>query len=70
MSILRVWKAPKNEHGAKYVTVNENGNLVYAYKKLSDIRKRYKIELELGFIEIKRELDKVYDPGGCFQRSS
>lgn len=63
MSILRVWKAPKNEHGAKYVTVNENGNLVYAYKKLSDIRKRYKIELELGFVEIKRELDKVYDPG-------
>lgn len=63
MSILRVWKAPKNEHGAKYVTVNENGNLVYAYKKLSDIRKRYKIELELRFVEIKRELDKVYDPG-------
>ena len=63
MSVLRVWKAPKNEHGAKYVTVNENGNLVYAYKKLSDIRKRYKIELELRFVEIKRELDKVYDPG-------
>lgn len=62
MSTVRVWKAPKNEHGAKYVAVDNNGNLISAYKKLSDIRKRYKIELELGFIEIKRELDRVYDP--------
>ena len=63
MSTVRVWKAPKNEHGAKYVAVDDNGNLICAYKKLSDIRKRYKIELELRFVEIKRELDKVYDPG-------
>ncbi len=60
--MIRIWKAPKNEHGAKYVTVDDNGNLIFAYKKLSDIRKRYKVELELGFVELKRELDKVYDP--------
>ena len=62
MNTVRVWKAPKNEHGAKYVTVDAHGNLIYAYKKLADIRKQYKVELELGFIEIKRELDRVYDP--------
>lgn len=62
MSTVRVWKAPKNEHGAKYVAVDNNGNLISAYKKLSDIRKRYKVELELGFVELKRELDKVYEP--------
>ena len=62
MSTVRVWKAPKNEHGAKYVTVDEHGKLIYAYKKLADIRKQYKVELELGFVEIKRELDSVYDP--------
>lgn len=60
--MIRIWKAPKNEHGAKYVTVDDNGNLISAYKKLSDIRKRYKVELELGFVELKRELDKVYEP--------
>ena len=62
MSTVRVWKAPKNEHGAKYVAVDNNGNLISEYKKLSDIRKRYKVELELGFVELKRELDKVYEP--------
>lgn len=60
--MIRIWKAPKNEHGAKYVTVDDNGNLIFAYKKLSDVRKFYKTELELGFVELKRELDKVYDP--------
>ena len=60
--MIRVWKAPKNEHGAKYVTVDEHGNLIYAYKKLADIRKQYKVELELGFVEIKRELDHVWEP--------
>lgn len=60
--MIRIWKAPKNEHGAKYVTVDDNGNLIFAYKKLSDVRKRYKVELELGFVELKRELDKVYEP--------
>ena len=62
MKTIRIWKAPQNEHGAKYVTVDEHGKLIYAYKKLADIRKQYKVELELGFVEIKRELDRVYDP--------
>ena len=44
MKTIRIWKAPQNEHGAKYVTVDEHGNLIYAYKKLSDIRKQYKVE--------------------------
>lgn len=46
--MVRIWKAPKNEHGAKYVTVDDNGNLISAYKKLSDIRKRYKVEVGTG----------------------
>ena len=36
MSTVRVWKAPKNEHGAKYVAVDDNGNLISAYKKLTN----------------------------------
>lgn len=63
MKTLRIWKAPKNEHGAKYVTVDEQGNLVFAYKKLSDIRKQYKVEIELQLIELKRELDHVWNGG-------
>lgn len=63
MKTLRIWKAPKNEHGAKYVTVDERGNLVFAYKKLSDIRKQYKVEIELQFIELKRELDHTWNGG-------
>lgn len=64
MKTIRVWKAPKNENGAKYVTVDEQGKLIYAYKKLSDIRKSYKVELELGFIELKRELDHTWSADG------
>ena len=60
MRIIRVWKAPKNEHGARYVTVDEHGKLIYAYKKLADIRKAYKVELELHFVELKRELNHAY----------
>lgn len=63
MKTLRIWKAPQNEHGAKYVTVDERGNLVFAYKKLSDIRKQYKVEIELQLIELKRELDHVWNGG-------
>lgn len=63
MKTLRIWKAPKNENGAKYVTVDERGNLVFAYKKLSDIRKQYKVEIELQLIELKRELDHVWNGG-------
>lgn len=63
MKTIRIWKAPKNENGAKYVTVDERGNLIYAYKKLSDIRKRYKVEIELQFIELKRELDHTWNGG-------
>lgn len=63
MKTLRIWKAPKNEHGAKYVTVDERGNLVFAYKKLSDIRKQYKVEIELQLIELKRELDHTWNGG-------
>lgn len=63
MKTIRIWKAPKNENGAKYVTVDERGNLIYAYKKLSDIRKQYKVEIELQFIELKRELDHTWNGG-------
>ena len=64
MKTIRIWKAPKNEHGAKYVTVDEHGKLIYAYKKLSDIRKQYKVEIELQFIELKRELDHTWSADG------
>ena len=64
LKIIRVWKAPKNEHGARYVTVDENGKLIYAYKKLADIRKAYKVELELHFVELKRELDHTWSADG------
>ena len=61
--MLKIWKAPKNNYGIKYVTVDDHGNPVGKYKKLSDIRKLYKPEIELCGLEIRRELDKVYDPG-------
>ena len=68
MRIIRVWKAPKNEHGARYVTVDEHGKLIYAYKKLADIRKDirkvYKVELELHFVELKRELNHTWSADG------
>lgn len=64
MRIIRVWKAPKNEHGARYVIVDEHGKLIYAYKKLADIRKAYKVELELHFVELKRELNHTWSSDG------
>lgn len=64
METIRIWRAPQNENGAKYVTVDERGNLIYAFKKLSDIRKRYKVEIELQFVELKRELDHTWSAGG------
>ena len=64
MKTIRIWKAPKNNNGARYVTVDEHGKLIYAYKKLSDIRKQYKVELELHFVEIRRELDHTWSADG------
>ena len=56
---VRIWKAPKGVE-ARYVTVTEKGQLIRAYRKLSDIRKDYRFEIRMGLIWLKRELDHTW----------
>lgn len=58
-TVVRIWKAPKG-FAAKYVTVTADGKLIYSYAKLADVRKFYLRQLDLGTVELKRELDKTY----------
>ena len=44
MKVVRIWKAPKDKE-TRYVTVTEGGQLINAYRKLSDIRKDYRVEI-------------------------
>lgn len=59
MKVVRIWKAPKGKE-ARYVTVTEGGQLINAYRKLSDIRKDYHFEISYGRIELRRELDRTW----------
>lgn len=58
-AIVRIWKAPEGAE-ARYVTVTEDGKLIYAFASLADIRKFYAVQIELGHVELRRELDKTY----------
>ena len=59
MKTVKIWKAPKGVE-ARYVTVTEKGQLIRAYRKLSDIRKDYCFEIRHNMIGLKRELDHVW----------
>ena len=41
-------------------TVTEGGQLINAYRKLSDIRKDYRVEIGYGLIELRRELNRTW----------
>lgn len=58
-TVVRIWKAPEGSE-ARYITVDSAGRLIRCYAKLSDIRKFYAVQIELGHVELKRELDKTY----------
>ena len=58
-AVVRIWKAPKGVE-ARYVTLTEGGQLIHAYRKLSDIRKDYSFENRNNMIVLKRELDQVW----------
>ena len=58
-AVVRIWKAPKGVE-ARYVTLTECGQLIHAYRKLSDIRKDYRFEIRNNMIVLKRELDQVW----------
>ena len=59
MKTIIIQKAPK-EAAARYVALTETGQLISGFQKLSDVRKEYRVEIELGLVQLKRELDKVY----------
>ena len=59
MKVVRIWKAPKDKE-TRYVTVTEGGQLINAYRKLSDIRKDYRVEIGYGLIELRRELNRTW----------
>lgn len=59
MKTIIIQKAPK-EAAARYVALTETGQLISGFEKLSDIRKEYRAEIELGLVQLQRELDKVY----------
>ena len=61
--VIRIWKAPKDAP-CKYVTVTEEGELVYTFPSLSAIRKRYRHAIKIGDAVLKRELDKTYRAKG------
>lgn len=63
MKAVRIWKAPKGKE-ARYVTVTKGGQLISAYRKLSDIRKEYHFEISNGLIELRRELDRTWGEAG------
>lgn len=59
MKTIIIQKAPKGKE-ARYVALTESGQLISGYRKLSDIRKEYSVEIKLGLVELRRDLDKVY----------
>lgn len=59
MKTIIIQKAPKGKD-AQYVALTESGQLISGFQKLSDIRKEYRVEIELGLVQLRRELDKVY----------
>ena len=61
-AVVRIWKAPKGVE-ARYVTLTECGQLIHAYRKLSDIRKDYRFEIRNNRIRLKRELDHEWPRG-------
>lgn len=60
MKVIRIQKAPKGKE-AKYVALTEKGQLICGYRKLADIRKEYAVEIKLGQVELRRELDRTYN---------
>lgn len=56
---VHIWKAPKG-YDARYVTVTESGEFILGFRKLSEVRERYHYQIEMGTVELVRELDKVY----------
>jgi hypothetical protein len=59
MSRVYVWKAPEGTE-AKYVVVDEQGKLIFAVKKLEEVRRHYKDRGAMDKLEIVRELEKTY----------
>jgi len=48
-------------NGIKYCACDKNGNPIMGFNKLSDIRKRWKKEIQWGYVELVRELGRTPD---------
>lgn len=64
-AIIYIWRAPAG-HEARYVTVTERGELLAAYKKLSDISAYYRKIYGRGKIELVRQLEKTWKPNRTY----
>lgn len=54
-------KIRKGINGFKYSACDKNGCFLRNFKRLSDVRKYWKIEIKYGLVELVRELDKEPD---------
>lgn len=48
-------------NGFKYSACDEHGYFIRNFKKLADVRKRWKKEINWGQVQLVRELDKMPD---------
>lgn len=45
-------------NGIKYCACDKNGNPIRGFNKLSDVRKHWEKEIQWGYVELVRELEK------------
>lgn len=48
-------------NGVKYCACDKNGSPIRGFNKLSDVRKHWLKEIQWGYVELIRELDKTPD---------
>lgn len=56
-------KVRRGINGFKYSACDEHGYFIGNFRKLADVRKRWKNEIRWGQVHLVRELDKMPDMG-------
>lgn len=58
---MTIIKVRRGINGFRYSACDDNGYFIGNFEKLSEIRKRWDIEIKSGYVKLIRELDKQPD---------